>query len=73
MRHWKKETRFNNSKHGVDLLLDRYGICKGGVDMTKTEKKIQQLEHEIFLIEMKDSLDAADYSLIEEYKDKSRN
>ncbi len=36
--------------------------------MTKTEKKIQQLEHEIFLIEMKDSLDAADYSLIEEYK-----
>ena len=34
--------------------------------MTKTEKKIQQLEHEIFLIEMKDSLDAADYSLIEE-------
>ena len=41
--------------------------------MTKTEKKIQQLEHEIFLIEMKDRLDAADYSLIKNTKDKSRN
>lgn len=36
--------------------------------MTEKEKKIQHLNYEIFLIEMKDSLDHADYSLIAEYK-----
>lgn len=35
--------------------------------MTAREKKIQQLQREILMIEMKESLDPADYSLIEEY------
>lgn len=36
--------------------------------MTDKEKRIQRLEYEIFLIEMKDQLDHADYSMIEECK-----
>jgi hypothetical protein len=36
--------------------------------MTDKEKRIQHLNYEIFMIEMKDHLDHADYSLIAEYK-----